>query len=135
MNKKKKAEKSLKQSKFKEISMGSDSIDQLFDSSHKIGFETEDEREYREKKEDYNEELIEKIKKYIFEKKFNFSNFTERQQEIFKLMFQDGLSQLEIARKLNIKRRSVGNVKEVLIKKIKSKISYNFSSGVDTDQR
>lgn len=132
MNKKKKAEKVLRQSKFKEISMGSDSIDQIFDSSHKIGFETEEEREYREKKEDYNKEIFDSIRKYVFGKNYVSLNFTDRQKEIFKLMFEDGLTLTEVSRRLNVSPVSIHNTKGILIKKIKSKITYNFAPQENT---
>lgn len=134
MNKKKKAEKTLKQSKFKEISMGSDSIDQLFDSSHKIGFETEEERIYREKKEDYNVIVIDLIKKYVFGKNYMSLNFTERQQEIFKLMFQDGLTLTEVSRKLKVSVVGIHKIKEILIEKIKAKISYDFVDDIGPEK-
>jgi RNA polymerase sigma factor (sigma-70 family) len=118
MNKKKLSEKSLRQSKFKEISMGSDSIDELFDSSKRIGYETEDERDYREQKEDYNKTIMKLIKKL---------NFTDRQREIFNLMYVKNLTLTETAKKLNIKIESVNTTRKLFIKKIKNKIHYDFN--------
>lgn len=117
MQKRKLVEKSIKQSKFKEISMGSDSIDQLFDSSKRIGFETNQERDYREQKEDYNKQVMKLIKKL---------NFTDRQREIFELMYSKGLTLTETSKKLGIRIESVNTTRKLFMNKIQKRIKYNF---------
>ncbi len=117
MTNKKKSDKSLKQSKFKEIPMQADLIDEIFDSSKRMGFETEEERELREQKEDYNEILMKLIKKVPL---------TDRQKEIFTLMYVDGLKLTEVSRRLNVSPQRIDNAKNAIFQKIKEKIRYDF---------
>lgn len=127
MNKNKKTEKTLRQTKFKEISMGSDLIDEIFDSSKKMGFETEDERVYREQKEDYNRTVVEQIRKVVSGSSFGNLNFTDRQKEVFEYMFQKGLSATETGNRLGIKCESVNTIKKLIVKKVQKKIKYEFT--------
>lgn len=105
------------QSKSKEIPIPFEVLEQIFDESGGMWYETEEEREYREQKEDYNKSIISQIKKI---------NFTDRQKQIFLLMYKEGLSLTETARKLGEPITTIQTVKNDIIKKIKREIRYEF---------
>ncbi len=113
-----KTKSSFDQSRAIEISMPQELMEQLFDSSQKLGYESPEETKYREKKDEYNKTVLRLIKTKI--------KYTEKQEMVLKLMFIDGLTLTETAKHLDIAIGTVQEIRDAIIKKIKKKISYNF---------
>lgn len=111
------------QSRMNEIPMPQELMEHIFDSSTRIGYETEEEAEYRLRKEEYNRSIMKKIRKL---------DFTDRQREIFDLMYRQGLSMTETARLLGVIPTTIQEIKEAIFRKIKKGIEYDFSETEET---
>ncbi len=118
-NKKKKSRITLggNESKNQEIPVPLEVMERIFDESGGIWYENEEEREYRIQKEEYNKALISKIRRL---------NFTERQKQIFLLMFKKGLTLTETARFLKEPITTIQVIKDGIVKRIKEEIDYDF---------
>ena len=105
------------QAKMHEISMPQEHMERLFDSSKKLGYESEEEKDIRLQKEAYNSQILRQIKKVAL---------TPRQDQVMELMYKEGLTLSETARYLGVKPQSIRLVKNSAIKKIKKHINYDF---------
>lgn len=92
-------------------------IEQIFDSSKRFGFETEEEAEYREQKEQYNKEVIKQVKKI---------RFTKKQSKILRMIFVEGKSLTEIAKMLKKTPQGILRIKKEAIAKVKKRVKYLF---------
>ncbi len=111
-----------------EILMPDELIEKIFDETTAIYYESEEEKEYKGRKEEYNRKILGKIKKLVFRKKKGILPlFTSKQQKIFKLMFIDGLTLTEIARKLDQPISTINEVKKTLLRNIKKYFKYEFN--------
>lgn len=108
------------QSKILEINLPQN-IMELFDETRKMGYQTEEEAEYWNKKSEYNAQILKNITE-VFENKFS-----KREKEVFSLMFKEGLTLTQTAAKLGIKPQSILKMKSRFIAKIKRKITYDFT--------
>lgn len=113
------------QQRIKEIPMPHELLEQLYDDSRRLGYETEEEVEYRDKKEVYNLSLLKKIKRMKRKDPLR-SYFTDKQIVIFNYLFIDGLTLAEAAKKLSISIGTVMDIKKAIIKKVKKNIKYEF---------
>lgn len=109
---------SILQSKIQEIPMPQELMEQMFDASKRIGYETEEESDYRKQKEQYNKALIRQIKKV---------KLTDRQRQIMSLIYINGMTLTMAAAHLGVKIGTVQEIRDAAIKKIKDKITYEFS--------
>lgn len=123
----------LQESRNKEIPMPSELMEQLFDETTKIGYESEEELEYKNSKKEYNSEIYKKIKKVIFGKRSRYKDspygalaFTERQKEVFELMYIKGFTLSQVATYLNITSGGVGKIRSQIFEKIKKLVAYEF---------
>lgn len=105
------------QSKVQEIPMPDEVMEKIFDESVGIWYETQEESEYRQLKEDYNKSIIKEIRKV---------KLTDRQKQIFDLMFREGLTLTETARKLNEPITTIQMVRDTLINRIRKYVKYSF---------
>lgn len=117
----------ITQARFQEVPMPLELMAQIFDETSKIGYETEPEREYRQKKEDYNEIILDKIKKLINKKRYGHNIFTDRQRQVFELMYIKGLTVTQAAKALGVSRQMTFKVKKELIVKMREAIVYDFN--------
>lgn len=108
---------SMLQSKIQEIPMPQELMEQIFDASKKIGYETEEEAEFRNKKEAYNKQVLKQIRKV---------SLTDRQRQIMDLLYSDGYTLTSAAEHLGVKIGTVQEIRDAAIKKIKAKIKYDF---------
>lgn len=113
---------SLLQSKIQEIPMPQELMEQMFDASKRIGFETEEETDYRKQKEQYNKSMLKLIKKV---------KLTDRQREIMELLYTQGMTLTSAAERLGVKIGTIQEIRDAAIVKIKAKIRYNFSYSED----
>lgn len=118
---------SISTAKFKEITMPSEIMEQIFDETAKMGYETEEETEYSDNKKIYNSEIYISIKRAMSEKRYGKQLFTDRQREIFELMYIKGLTQKETADYLGLNTSTIRTTRINIFKKIKNKISYDFT--------
>jgi RNA polymerase sigma factor (sigma-70 family) len=108
---------SILQSKIQEIPMPQELMEQIFDASKKIGYETEEEAQLRNEKEIYNKSILRQIKKIAL---------TARQREIMSLLYSEGLTLTSAADRLGVKIGTIQEIRDAAIKKIKAKIKYDF---------
>ena len=113
---------SLLQSKIQEIPMPQELMEQMFDASKRIGFETEEETDYRKQKERYNKIMLKAIKKV---------KLTDRQREIIELLYTQGMTLTGAAEHLGVKIGTVQEIRDAAIAKIKAKLIYSFSYSED----
>ena len=102
-----------------EILMPMELIEQIFDSSKRIGYETPEEREYREQKEDYNKKIIDKLKTL---------NFTDKQRFVMDRLFYKNMTMVQIAAEMGISYQGVEHIKKAIFKKIRKNIDYDFNN-------
>jgi DNA-directed RNA polymerase specialized sigma subunit len=108
--------------KIKEINVPFDIMDTMFGDQTPIGHETPEERQIREQKEDYNAEIMNKI---------NLLAFTDRQREVFNLMYKEGKSMTDTAKILNLGITTIQKIKEAIFRKIKKRVRYDFRAVID----
>ncbi len=108
---------SILQSKIQEIPMPQELMEQIFDASKKIGYETEEEAQLRNEKEIYNKSVLRQIRKVPL---------TPRQKEIMQLLYSEGLTLTSAAERLGVKIGTIQEIRDAAIKKIKAKIKYDF---------
>lgn len=113
---------SLLQSKIQEIPMPQELMEQMFDASKRIGFETEEETDYRKQKEQYNKVMLKLIKKV---------KLTDRQRQIMELLYTHGMTLTSAAEHLGVKIGTIQEIRDAAIVKIKAKLRYNFSYSED----
>jgi RNA polymerase sigma factor (sigma-70 family) len=101
-----------------EVLMPIELIEQIFDVSKKLGYETQEERDYREQKEDYNNKLIQKIMDV---------NFTEKQRYVMTAIFFRNLTLGQIAKEMGVALGTVQVIKRQMLTKIRKRIKYNFN--------
>jgi RNA polymerase sigma factor (sigma-70 family) len=89
----------------------------IIDNNKALWHETEEERNTRYKKEEYNSTIIEKIKDI---------KLTDKQRKVMHLMFEKGLNYRETAKELGVIITTVQEIRDAAIKKIKKAIKYNF---------
>ena len=116
---------SLLHQRIKEIPMPHELLEQLYDDSRRLGYETEEEVEYRDRKVIYNKGLLRKIKR-LRSCSYNRISFTEKQANVFNLLFIDGLTIAAAAKILNVNVNAVQDVKKIIVRKIKQIIEYDF---------
>ncbi len=121
------------QSKIREIPIPYQLMEQVFDESGGLWYESEAERETREKKEDYNKEIFLQIEKLVFSSNYGNNFCSEIQRKIFKLMFKEGLTLTETAKELKKPLPSIQRARNSMFKKIYEKISYSFKSNDEID--
>ncbi len=107
----------LGQEKSMEVLMPIELIEQIFDSSRRIGFETSQERIQREHKEDYNSEIIKRVMDV---------NFTDKQRVILNSLFFQGKTMAQTAIDLGVTLSTIQKVKHDILKKIRKKVKYEF---------
>lgn len=107
----------LGQEKSMEVLMPIELIEQIFDSSRRIGFETPQERVQREHKEDYNSEIIKRVMDV---------NFTDKQRVILNSLFFQGKTMAQTALDLGVTLSTIQKVKHDILKKIRKKVKYEF---------
>lgn len=105
------------QHKTREINMPLELIDHIFDKKKGLGYESHEEKVLREQKEDYNNDVLDKIGELPF---------TERQRQVFNLMYKDGKTMTDTAKILGLGITTVQKIKEAIFKKIKKRIVYDF---------
>ncbi len=114
------------QSKMKEIPIPYQLMEQVFDESGGLWYESEEEKINREKKEDYNAKIFEQIEKLVYSSNFGNDFCTDIQKGIFKLMFKEGLTLTEAAKALNKPLTTIHYARDIMFKNIKEKIPYAF---------
>lgn len=107
----------LGQERSMEVLMPIELIEQIFDSSRRIGFETLQERTQREQKEDYNSEVIKQVMGV---------NFTDKQRVILESLFFKGKTMAQTAIDLGVTLSTIQKVKHDILKKIRKKVKYEF---------
>lgn len=105
------------QEKVMEVLMPIELIEQLFDGSRRIGYETTEERELRERREDYNQEIVKKIMQL---------NFTEKQRMVMDFLFFKGWTMAQTAREMGVAIGTIQKIKKALLKKASKRIQYEF---------
>lgn len=107
----------LGQEKSMEVLMPIELIEQIFDSSRRIGYETSQERVHREQKEDYNTDIIKKVMEV---------KFTDKQRVILESLFFKNKTMAQTAADLGVTLSTIQKVKSDILKKIRKKIKYEF---------
>lgn len=102
---------------FTEFPMDPKLMEFIIDNNKALWHETEEERNTRYKKEEYNSTIIEKIKDI---------KLTDKQRKVMHLMFEKGLNYRETAKELGVIITTVQEIRDAAIKKIKKAIKYNF---------
>ncbi len=113
------------QSKVQEIPMPDEVMEKIFDESVRIWYETPEESEYRQLKEDYNKSIVKEIRKV---------KLTDRQKQIFDLMFKEGLTLTETARRLNQPITTIQMVRDTLINRIRKYVKYSFKTNPEGNE-
>lgn len=108
---------SILQSKIQEIPMPQELMEQLFDSSQRIGYESNEEFDLRNQKESYNKQVLRQIRKV---------KLTDRQRQVINLIYVDGLSLTATAEHLGVKIGTAQEIRDAALKNIRAKIKYNF---------
>ncbi len=103
--------------RMEEIPVPPEVMEKLISENGSLKHETQEEEEYREKKEDYNKKIINKIKTI---------ELTKKQKLVIKFIFTDKLTLKEAALKLGIAFQNVDKIKNRAIKKIRKNIKYEF---------
>lgn len=96
-------------------------LDHIFDRKKVLNYESAEEKEIREQKEDYNADILALIE---------VLPFTERQRQVFNLMYKDGKTMTDTAKILGIGITTVQKIKEAIFKKIKKKVFYDFKPNI-----
>lgn len=109
------------QSKAREVNMPMELLDHIFDRKKVLNYESAEEKEVREQKEDYNADILATIESLPF---------TERQRQVFVLMYKDGKTMTDTAKILGIGITTVQKIKEAIFKKIKKRIIYDFKPDI-----
>lgn len=92
-------------------------IEQLDDENSSMWAETEEEKEIKEKKEEYNKLILEQIAKV---------KFTEKQALVMKHVYEDGLTYKKIAENMGVSIHTIQEIREQAIRKIRKNIKYHF---------
>lgn len=123
----------IQAARIKELPMPSELMEQLFDETTKIGYETEEEAEYRTKKNEYNSDIFRKIKKIILKRESRHSDsprgmldFTEHQKKVFELMYIKDLTLSQVSAILGITSSNVRKTRQRIFGKIKKLVQYDF---------
>jgi len=109
------------QSRAREVNMPMELLDHIFDRKKVLNYESAEEKEIREQKEDYNADILALIE---------VLPFTERQRQVFNLMYKDGKTMTDTAKILGIGITTVQKIKEAIFKKIKKKVFYDFKPNI-----
>lgn len=94
-------------------------MEQVFDCSRRLGYESEEEAKIREQKEEYNKSVIEKIKTV---------RLTKRQKLVLELLYVRGLGLSEAGKELGVTPQAIFKVKKTAIETIKKHVSYDFDT-------
>lgn len=92
-------------------------IEQIFDSSKRIGYETPQERELRESREDYNEAIVKRILQL---------NFTDKQRMVMNYLFFKGWTMAQTAKEMGVAIGTIQKIKKDLLKKARKRVEYDF---------
>lgn len=109
------------QHKSREINMPLELIDHIFDRKKVLAYESPEEKQIREQKEDYNALILKQISELPF---------TERQKQVFQLMYKEGKTMTATAKELGLGITTIQKIKEAIFKKIKKRIIYDFKADV-----
>ena len=93
-------------------------IEQIFDSSRRIGYETPQERVHREQREDYNIEIMKSVMAV---------KFTDKQRVILNSIFFQGKTMAQTAIDLGVTLSTIQKVKHDILKKIRKRVKYEFN--------
>lgn len=110
------------QEKIMEVLMPIELIEQIFDSSKRLGYETPEEQELREKREDYNKDIYDKIASV---------NFTEKQRIVLNYIYFKGFTLAQTAKELGVSITAVQNSKNGALKKARKRIRYHFDHNLN----